>query len=163
MLTILLSLAQLQTAFAQEPIIGRSSVIDGDTIDISGTRIRIWGIDAPESWQRCLDAKGNPYQCGKNAADALDQFLAASRPTRCEQVDVDRYHRIVARCSRSDGASVNAWLVETGNAIDWPRYSHGAYSTMQEKAKGRRSGIWQGTFVKPCIARAKLAGRIASC
>src|SRR5262245_26851548 len=38
-------------AFAQEsnPIIGRASVIDGDTIEIHGERIHVHGIDAPES------------------------------------------------------------------------------------------------------------------
>jgi endonuclease YncB( thermonuclease family) len=39
---------------APSAIIGRASVIDGDTIDIHGTRIRLYGIDAPESSQLCL-------------------------------------------------------------------------------------------------------------
>ena len=38
-------------------IVGRASVIDGDTIDIRGTRIRFSGIDAPESRQSCRDRK----------------------------------------------------------------------------------------------------------
>jgi hypothetical protein len=71
-----------QPAFAVEPIVGRASVIDGDTVDIGKTRIRFEGIDAPESWQRCSKSS-KPYRCGKEAADALDGFLAASRPLRC--------------------------------------------------------------------------------
>ena len=27
---------------------GRADVIDGDTLDVAGTRIRLFGIDAPE-------------------------------------------------------------------------------------------------------------------
>ena len=39
-------------AFADD-LIGQASVIDGDTLEIHGTRIRLWGIDAPESNQFC--------------------------------------------------------------------------------------------------------------
>jgi endonuclease YncB( thermonuclease family) len=40
-------------------LIGQASVIDGDTLEIHGTRIHLWGIDAPESSQLCL---GNERQ-----------------------------------------------------------------------------------------------------
>ncbi len=47
---------------------GTASVIDGDTLEIHGQRIRFHGIDAPESRQLCrLD--GKPWQCGKDAAN----------------------------------------------------------------------------------------------
>jgi hypothetical protein len=45
-------------------IIGKAWVIDGDTIEISGTRIRLEGIDAPESNQTCTDPKGKTWPCG---------------------------------------------------------------------------------------------------
>ena len=45
-------------------------MIDGDTIEVHGQRIRLHGIDAPESRQLChLD--GKPWQCGKDATNAL--------------------------------------------------------------------------------------------
>ncbi|WP_442136741.1 thermonuclease family protein [Rhizobium leguminosarum] len=49
---------------AQETVTGRASVVDGDTIDISDTRIPLDGIDAPESWQKCRRADGSEYRCG---------------------------------------------------------------------------------------------------
>ena len=51
-------------------LLGQASVIDGDTLDIHGTRIRIWGIDAPESDQLCRK-DGTQYRCGAQAANAL--------------------------------------------------------------------------------------------
>lgn len=114
-------------AFAND-LTGRASVIDGDTIEISGQRIRLNGIDAPESWQICRDAAGKEYRCGKEAAFALDKFLAASRPTTCLEVDQDRYGRMVVDCFRADGENVNVWLVRQGHAVDWVRYSKGRYA-----------------------------------
>lgn len=49
------------TAFGAPPIQGTASVIDGDTIDIRGERIRLDAIDAPESSQLCIDAAGKRY------------------------------------------------------------------------------------------------------
>ncbi|WP_287286351.1 thermonuclease family protein [Mesorhizobium sp.] len=109
------------------PMEGRASVIDGDTVEIAGQRIRFNGIDAPESRQHCDDAKGFDYPCGRRAPQALDKFLAASRPLRCSFVDRDQYGRLVGNCNRADGRSVQKWLVEQGLALDWPRYSNGAF------------------------------------
>ncbi|MER8692106.1 excalibur calcium-binding domain-containing protein [Mesorhizobium opportunistum] len=139
------------------PIAGAASVIDGDTIEIHGQRIRFNGIDAPESAQQCDDAKGFRYQCGAKAAAALDGFLAASRPVQCSFVSWDRYGRFVGDCRRADGASVAAWMVEHGQALDWPRYSHGAYAGQQTKAEAAKVGLWAGSFQAPWDWRAEHA------
>jgi len=128
---------------------GRASVIDGDTVEIAGQRIRFNGIDAPESRQHCDDAKGFDYPCGRRAAQALDKFLAASRPLHCSFVDRDRYGRLVGNCDRADGRSVQKWLVEQGLALDWPRYSSGAFAAEQGAAKAAHRGVWQGRFDQP--------------
>jgi len=163
MIRALAVLLLLATPSLAQTIEGRASVIDGDTIEINGERIRFNGIDAPESWQRCKDGNDKEYRCGKEAAFALDDWLAVSRPTRCEFVERDRYKRFVGICFRADGREVNRWLVESGNAVDWPRYSGGLYADAQEEARREGRGIWRGTFEQPCAARAKRAKRKASC
>ncbi|MER9175280.1 thermonuclease family protein [Mesorhizobium sp. M0955] len=120
-----------------------------------GQRIRFNGIDVPESAQQCDDAKGFRYQCGAEAAATLDTFLASSRPVRRGFVSWDRYGRYVANCSRADGVNIAGWLVESGNALDWPKYSRGAYAAQQAAAKAARRGIWSGSFQVPWEWRAE--------
>lgn len=138
----------------QEPITCVASVIDGDTIEVHGQRIRFSGIDAPESRQYCDNAKGFEYPYGRRSAEALDAFLAASIPLQCTFVPWDRYHRFVGNCRRADGVSVAAWMVEHGQALDWPQYSRGAYAPYQAKAKATKTGLWIGNFQAPWDWRA---------
>lgn len=135
-------------------LVGHASVIDGDTIEIHGERVRFNGIDAPESAQQCRDSAGKSYRCGSKSAAALDDLLKASSPTRCEFVERDRYGRFVGDCFRADGISVQEFLVRSGWAMDWPRYSNGAYATFQDAAKAERIGIWAGEFQPPWEWRA---------
>ncbi len=145
---------QVITSSTADTIVGRASVIDGDTIEIHGERIRFNGIDAPESSQLCSDSGGRMYRCGARSADALSTWLAASSPTSCKFVDRDQYGRFVGNCTRADGASVQRWLVRNGHAMDWPRYSNGAFSKEQAAAKADKLGIWQGSFQTPWEWRA---------
>lgn len=163
LLAAVLGTLPITAARAVEAITGRATVIDGDTIEIRGNRIRLHGVDAPESWQRCGDTDGGTYRCGKEAAAALDRFLASSRPTRCELLGRDRYDRFVGLCFRADGREINRWLVHSGNAVDWERYSKGAYADVQEIARSRGAGIWRGEFQLPCEARGERAHREPSC
>lgn len=147
-ITVVIAIMSADIALARD-VSGRASVVDGDTIDIQGERIRFNGIDAPESRQTCLDEKSIPYRCGKAAAEALDVFLSESRPTTCRIVSRDRYKRFVGTCFRADGVDVSAWLTRHGHALDWPKYSKGAYAVDQLEAKNGRAGIWIGAFQPP--------------
>src|ERR1700730_14854443 len=100
---------------------GQASIIDGDTLEVHGTKIRLWGIDAPESSQLCRGEDSLQYRCGAEAANALAAFIHA-RPVNCLPVNLDRYGRTVATCSVG-GADLGEWLVQNGFALDWPEYS----------------------------------------
>ncbi len=142
------------TASRPEALVGRATVIDGDIVVINGEHVRINGIDAPETRQDCKNRQGKSWRCGKAAAEALDRFLSASRPLRCEYLERDRYRRFVGNCFRADGQNVAAWLVRNGNALDWPRYSNGAYADGQATAEAAMTGIWSGSFEAPWDWRA---------
>ena len=85
------------TAHAAD-LVGQASVVDGDTLEIHGTRIRLWGIDAPETTQLCRNDESLQYRCGAKAANDLDAFIAR-RPVDCLPVRLDQYGRTVAVCS----------------------------------------------------------------
>ena len=142
----LLALLLLTTPALAEPIVGRASVIDGDTLDVRGTRIRLHGIDAPESGQTCKDAAGKDYSCGQTVALALSDHIGM-RLVTCDPRDVDRYGRVVAVC-RTDAGELNAWMIREGHAVAYRRYAED-YVNAELTAKALRQGIWAGTFQDP--------------
>ena len=124
---------------------GRARVIDGDTIEVGGARVRLHGVDAPESAQTCR-AGGERWPCGRRATRAL-AVRVDGRTVVCEQRDRDRYGRIVAVC-RQAGRDVNAWLVAEGWALAYRRYSS-AYVDEESAARTARKGVWRGDLVAP--------------
>ncbi len=129
---------------------GRASVIDADTVEVRGTRIRLHGIDAPESAQTCV-GDGNRWRCGRQAARALAERIS-SQLVACEERDRGRYGRIVAVC-RAGGEDLNAWLVSEGWALAYRRYSM-AYVDEEASARVARRGLWRGNFAPPWDWRA---------
>jgi endonuclease YncB( thermonuclease family) len=136
------------SAFAADAIVGRANIIDGDTLDVSGQRIRLFGIDAPESKQSCV-AGGKQWACGQRATLALSEIIKR-QPVHCHQRDKDRYGRIVAVCniSGADGPDINAAMVREGWALAYRRYSRD-YIDAEAAAKKARAGMWAGSFVAP--------------
>jgi endonuclease YncB( thermonuclease family) len=147
-----LALLSLWSPALAGELIGQASVIDGDTLEIHGTRIRLWGIDAPESTQLCRGDDSLLYRCGAQAANDLDAFIAR-RPVNCTPMNLDQYGRTVATCS-TGGADLGEWLVRSGLALDWPLFSKGRYEGAQHNAERAGRGIWKGSYVEPWLYRA---------
>ena len=97
-----------------------SYVIDGDTFIVTGSKqkIRLWGVDAPES-----------NQSGGQAATNHLHKLAHGQKVTCKQMDVDRYGRSVARCFLSDGREINRLMIESGKTQEYYKFSKGFYSS----------------------------------
>jgi endonuclease YncB( thermonuclease family) len=129
-----------------EDIVGVPRIVDGDTIQIDSIRIRLEGIDAPETDQLCLDANGNRWTCGIEARDQLKQ-KAGGKSWTCHAHGTDRYGRALATCD-VDGENIQRWLVQNGWALSFVRYSH-RYDADQEKAREIKAGLWAGAFIAP--------------
>lgn len=108
---------------------GPAYVIDGDSLVICRTQVRLFGVDAPE-----ID---HPY--GKKAKWALVS-LCKGRTVRAEVTERDAYGRTVARCFLPDGRDLSAEMVKLGLALDWAKFSGGVYRHM-ETPEARRK-LW---------------------
>ncbi len=148
LLAIALLIGLLWPVNALADITGKPRVIDGDTLEIAGERIRLHGIDAPESEQTCV-ADGKRWHCGLEASSAL-AFKIARGWVTCQGEDRDRYGRLIAVCYAGGvgGPELNAWLVSEGWALAYRRYSLD-YIDEEAAAQEARRGIWRGEFMEP--------------
>ena len=151
-----------------EPIVGRASVIDGDTIEIRGQRIRIQAIDAPESGQWCGEGEDR-WRCGKASAEALDAMVDGATVT-CRQDPrdpQDRYKRVLARCE-ARGGDLGEALMRAGLAVAYvrfldyrngePRPYKAAALAAEAEARAAKRGMWSGVFDMPWDWRAARRG-----
>jgi endonuclease YncB( thermonuclease family) len=140
-------------------IVGAAHVLDGDTIDIAGERIRLHAIDTAEDGQRCGLADGGTWDCAEAATGRL-RALTAGRTVTCDAVDRDRYGRTVAVCRVGD-IDVQEVLTREGLAWAYRQYSR-AYVSAEEAARAERRGIWQGPAQPPWEWRRDQQTRVAT-
>ncbi|PUB18665.1 thermonuclease family protein [Yoonia sediminilitoris] len=153
MIKFLLSFALLAGSMAYASPQGVVHVIDADTIEVDGQRVRLFGIDAPEVGQPCV-MSGRSADCGRWARDrVVDRFAGAQ--AICIQVDVDRFGRIVATCQVGD-EDMSAVIVRSGWAWAYMRYSD-AYALEEKSAALDGLGLWQFEVQRPEDYRATLA------
>ena len=124
----------------------RATAVDGDTLASGGDRLRLHGIDAPESAQPCERA-GRSYACGSEARAALARILGGGMVS-CAQLDTDQYGRRVVRCHNDRGADVAAEMVRQGWAVAFRRFSLD-YTSQEAEARSARRGLWAGDFDNP--------------
>ena len=138
----------LWLAIAGQPpdISGQFRAVDGDSMRGPDGDIRLYGIDAPELHQTCLDSRSETYQCGRESFRHL-QMLMAGKPVHCRIFDQDRYRRAVAVCSAGT-VELNRQMVEDGWATAYERLPS-IYAASEDRARAERRGLWQGYFERP--------------
>ena len=135
----------LLSSVASADITGTALIVDGDTITISGNKIRLNGIDTPEKNQTCRKVSIT-WRCGYEATETLRRWTY-TKEVRCVGDTKDRYGRLIANCF-VDGYNVNARLVYEGLALAYRKYSK-QYVPEEDKARAAKRGMWAGEFVPP--------------
>ena len=147
-LIILLSFSNFVFA---KTINGKPRIIDGDTIHIKSNKIRLHGIDAPETKQTCkIDTE--EWYCGKQSTKELKKLINKQN-VECVINDVDVYNRYIAICY-IDEININQWMVKNGWAIAYRYYSKD-YINEEEYANNNKLGIWKSKFIEPYLFRKK--------
>ncbi|MHC4646001.1 MAG: thermonuclease family protein [Planctomycetota bacterium] len=126
-------------------------VVDGDTLDIDipdgkqqHTRIRLLGVDAPET-------KGGKYQATYFGPEATE-FAATLASAKQVTVFLDRanhtrgkYGRLLAYVKLPDDRPLNEALLTEGYAYADLRFGHGLYNRyrqLEAVARRQRKGLW---------------------
>ena len=143
---------------SNEILIGKAIVVDGDTIKIKNKNIRFHGIDAPESYfngktQICYQFEDNKKVfCGKDSKALLSSKIYGKTIKCIGKKIKDRYNRILAECY-INSKSLSSFMVKSGYAFDYKKYSNGKFNTEQEYAKKNKLGMWNMKFDYPWIWR----------
>jgi endonuclease YncB( thermonuclease family) len=132
------------------PIEGTAQVLDGDTIQIGITRIRLYGIDAFEAEQMCNNTDNQSYGCGGRATRALSERIG-TQTVSCVRKGSDAFQRALAVC-RTGATDLSSWMVRSGHALAYTKYALD-YVIDETAAKSGQEGAWNGSFELPWAYR----------
>jgi micrococcal nuclease len=125
--------------------------VDGDTLDVDipddphqHTRIRLWGVDTPETVR-----PNAPIDHFGPEASRRTGELSLHRTVRLELVPADtrdKHGRLLAYVFLPDGRLLNALLVEEGFGYADPRFDHPRkreFARLHDQARRQGRGLWK--------------------
>lgn len=127
-------------ALAAAPADAGTRVIDGDTLEVDGEKIRLYGIDAPEAGQKCATPGGGTWPCGRDAIFLVERLISGA-DVHCDNRGSDDFERTLAVCTVG-GVELNRALVEAGLAWSFRRYAND-YDDAEDVAHAGGVGIWR--------------------
>ena len=130
----------------RETYTGRAFIIDGDTLKINGTKIRLVSVDAPEISQKCK-THGHTENCGELVKLRLVQ-VTSNEDTTCYSHGKDYFGRVLAECYIND-ININKWLLREGLAVYYYNKDFKSYKILETLAKEEKLGLWDSEFQNP--------------
>ncbi len=146
-IALILSIITAASSNNESSIKGDIRIIDGDTIVLNNEKIRLQGIDAPETKQYCkAEDKKTKIPCGKIATEKLKEIIDNNKVT-CNIKGTDRYSRKLGYCYAGD-ININKEMVRRGYAVAYIQYDK-SFAQDESVAKKEKLGFWNGTFERP--------------
>ena len=151
---------------AADTLVGQATIVNGDTVRIGGKTVHLYGIDAPEMDQFCIDKRGNRFNCGQVSmrrlflyigADPLDCIVKSQMPKGAVSATcrVKSYFRHTENgATRGEKFDVALEMVLTGHAFATIGISDD-YEDAEARARLARKGFWSGEFTRPSEWQAK--------
>ena len=136
----------LAGAQAESVVNGMPTIIDGDSLEVSGKRLQLHGIDAPEPGEFCEKANGRSFDCGRIARSALLDLTAGVEVT-CQTIDKPSGVTQPATCA-AGGFSLNRNMIYTGWALV-DRAVTTDFIEVEAEAKRQKRGLWRYSFNTP--------------
>ncbi len=121
------------------------TVVDGDTLRLRDTVVRLLGVAAPARGTGCGEASGAPVDCGGRASVILAGLVSHGR-TECRLDGRDASGRPLGLC-RSGGVEINRAVVESGWATAEP--DQPALGLAEQAAQAQRRGLWAKGIAHP--------------
>jgi endonuclease YncB( thermonuclease family) len=144
--TVLTFLIALVAAAQAEELRGPARVHDGDTLVLAGERLRLAGIDAPETGQTC-EWPNKTIPCGEIAIGALMDLTTAAEVVCVAAPRHDGDAERPATC-QAGGYDIGRNMIHTGWAVATPDAPDG-YRAVQAEAQAKGHGMWKGRFEMP--------------
>ena len=128
-------------------------VLDGDTFDLDipdgkhpYTRIRLWGVDTPETehsqrGQMYFGAEASAFTREKAMGQKVTVTLEPNRKAR------DKYQRLLAYIYLPDGKMLNEELIRWGYGYADTRFEHvlmSRFRELEKDARREKRGLWAG-------------------
>ncbi|MFC7334471.1 thermonuclease family protein [Rhodocista pekingensis] len=137
-----------------ETVAGPAKVVEGDTINVNGTEIRLFGIDAPDRGQTCENVRSQSYDCFALSSVALERLIGG-RDVTCEiKPSVGTGKLGVCKV---EGRDLAGMMVNAGWALSYRRIAQD-YAAIEAQAISRRRGMWAGRVEPPWQWRSRQIG-----
>lgn len=134
-------------AEAGEKISGPPTILEGDVVEIGGRKLRLYGIDAPDTGQMCQGPK-REHNCGRIATTGLMDLTAGLTSITCEVLGTGYGGQTIARCRDPQGFDLSRQMIYTGWAFATPAASL-EFHQLQEKSQQARRGMWKWQVMRP--------------
>lgn len=136
------------------PVTGPGQAIEGDLVSVNGQEFRLYGVDAPDKGQTCLNVKGASYDCFALSREMLRRLINDRTITCTPQDKVAGKGAKTALCRAENGDDLAYAMVERGYALAY-RALTPEYAAIEARAASFRRGLWGGRVEPPWLWRSR--------